>query len=128
MITGVYAALLALLICALAFNVIKARRKHKIKYGDGSVQALEMARSAHSNAAEYIPITLILLFLLEQSGADGRLIHAAGIVFLIGRVLHAKAILGDQLKGRRLGMQITFFIIFFLAMLNAVYFFRAGRL
>jgi uncharacterized protein len=36
MITAIYTSVLALLMCGLAFNVIKARRKNKIRYADGN--------------------------------------------------------------------------------------------
>jgi uncharacterized protein len=63
MITALYASILSLLMCKLAFTVIKARRKNKIKYADGDVEELKIARTAHSNAVEYIPITLIIFTL-----------------------------------------------------------------
>lgn len=118
MITPLYAALCACLICWLSFNVIKARRKNKVKYGDGGKEDLLIARSAQSNAIEYIPLSLILLFMLEFNQAPLWLIHAIGIVFLLGRIIHARALLSDQLRQRVLGMQITFNIIFILIIAN----------
>ncbi|MDW1918451.1 MAPEG family protein, partial [Vibrio sp. Vb0349] len=61
MITALYASILALLLVWLAFQVIKQRRLNKVAYADGGVEALQIARSAQSNASEYIPITLILM-------------------------------------------------------------------
>jgi uncharacterized membrane protein YecN with MAPEG domain len=121
MITAIYASLLALLMCKLAFNVIKARRKNKIKYADGDVVELQIARTAHSNAVDYIPISLILLFILEYNGCNIWLIHLAGIALVVGRIIHCKGILSENLRGRILGMQITFFTIFGLAGLNLIY-------
>lgn len=121
MITALYAALLSLLMCTLAFNVIKARRKNRIIYGDGGVTELQIARTAHSNAVDYIPISLILLFILEYNGCNIWLIHLAGIALIIGRLIHCKGILSEKLKGRILGMQITFFTIYTLAALNLIY-------
>jgi len=121
MITALYASILSLLMCKLAFTVIKARRKNKIKYADGDVEELKIARTAHSNAVDYIPITLILLFLVEFNGANIWLVHLAGISFVIGRAIHCKAILSENLRGRVLGMKITFLTIFALAVLNLIY-------
>ena len=52
MITALYASFLALLLIWLAFQVVKQRRSNKIAYADGGVAALQIARSAQSNASE----------------------------------------------------------------------------
>ena len=121
MITGIYASLLALLICRLAFNVINARRKNKIKYADGGIEELQIARTAHSNAVEYIPISLILLFIAEYNGANFWLVNLGGLALVIGRFIHCQSIIKESLQGRVLGMQITFGTIFGLVILNFIY-------
>lgn len=121
MITAIYAAILALLLCKLAFNVIKMRRKNKVRYADGGVEELQIARTAHSNAVDYIPISLILLFILEYNDAHMLLVHLAGLSLVIGRVIHCRAILSENQKGRVLGMQITLLTILALVALNFVY-------
>lgn len=121
MITALYASALALLLIWLAFQVIKQRRSNKIAYADGGVESLQIARSAQSNASEYIPITLILMALLEYNGASVLWIHLAGIAFVIGRVIHARGILAEDLKGRVTGMKLTFFTMIGLVALNLIY-------
>lgn len=121
MITAIYASILAVLMCSLALNVIKARRKNKVKYADGGVEELQIARTAHSNAVDYIPIALILIFLLEYNEANIWLVHAIGISLVVGRVIHCRGVLTDKMKGRVLGMQITLFTIISLAILNVIY-------
>ncbi len=121
MTTVFYASILALLICWLSMNVIKLRRSNKVKYADGDCLELQIARSAQSNAVDYIPITLILLFALEFNGGHLILLHLIGITFVIARILHCRSILADQLKGRVLGMKMTFGVIVTLAILNLVY-------
>lgn len=121
MITSLYAAILALLVIWLIIKVVKARLANKVKLGDGGVQELISARSAHSNACETIPITLILLFGSEFNGAPVLLLHISAIVFIIARVLHAQGVLNDVLKIRKLGMQLTLVVMLMLAVLNIVY-------
>ncbi|CAH1544233.1 putative Inner membrane protein YecN [Vibrio rotiferianus] len=121
MITALYASALALLLIWLAFQVIKQRRSNKIAYADGGVESLQIARSAQSNASDYIPITLILMALLEYNGASVLWIHLAGIAFVIGRVIHARGILAEDLKGRVTGMKLTFFTMIGLVALNLIY-------
>lgn len=121
MTTAIYASILSILMCWLSMNVIKVRRKNKVKYADGGVSELQIARSAQSNAVDYIPITLILLFALEYNGGNIWLLHIVGITFVIARVIHCRSILADKLRGRILGMQMTFGVIVTLAILNLVY-------
>ena len=121
MTVAIYASLLALLLCWLTLNVVKSRRKNKVRYADGGIEELKIARAAHSNATETIPITLIMMFFLEFNGATIWLIHVLGIVFVLGRVIHCRSILSGNLKGRALGMHITIYSIIALAILNLFY-------
>lgn len=121
MITALYAVILAGMMMGLSFQVIKQRRIAKVAYADGGIDALKIARSAQSNAMDYIPITLLLMALVEQNGASVYWIHFAGILFGIGRFLHARAILNDRLSGRVLGMKLTFSVMLGLMALNLYY-------
>ena len=118
--TAIYASLSALLMIFLSVNVIKQRRSHKVAFGDGEVDSLRQARAAQSNASEYIPITLILLFLLEYNGGWIWLVHLLGVALLIGRVLHSRGMLYADMKNRVRGMVFTFSILALLATLNLV--------
>jgi uncharacterized protein len=68
MVSSIYAGILALLIVWLSLNVIKLRRGNKVSLGDGGFPELQNAIRAQGNATEYIPISFILLILLELSG------------------------------------------------------------
>jgi uncharacterized protein len=118
MISAIYAGILALLIVWLSLNVIKTRRANKVILGDGGLPALQNAIRAQGNAIEYIPISLVLLVLLELSGVTYLLVHLAGIALIIGRVIHAKGLLTENLSYRVLGMQFTIFTIIGLASAN----------
>ncbi|MGY0614673.1 MAPEG family protein [Vibrio sp. FJH11] len=121
MITALYASVLAVLLVWLAIQVIKQRRVNKVAYADGGVEALQIVRTAQGNASEYIPITLILMALLEFNGAKPVWIHLTGVIFVIGRMIHARGILKQSFKGRVKGMQLTFLIITALVVLNLIY-------
>ncbi len=121
MITALYACILASLLVVLAFQVIKQRRINHVAYSDGGVKALQIARSAQGNASDYIPITLILMALLEFNGSQPVWIHLTGIIFVIGRVIHAISIIKESFKGRVKGMQLTFLIIAALVVLNMIH-------
>lgn len=121
MITSIYAALLAILIVGLSLNVIKLRQMGQVILGDGDNLELQSAIRAQGNATEYIPISLILLLLLELSKGHSSLLHIGGIVLLTGRLIHARGLLKGNLRFRVLGMQLTLFNIIYLAIANLVY-------
>ena len=121
MTSVIYASLSAFPILWLSLNAIKKRRSNKVSIGDGGVDDLKLAIAAQSNAIEYIPIALILLFALEYNHGNILLIHLLGISLIIGRVIHAKGLLSSNLKQRVLGMQITIYTIIGLAVVNFAY-------
>ena len=121
MTSVIYASLSSLLIVWLSLNAIKKRRSNKVSIGDGGIDDLKLAIAAQSNAIEYIPVALILLFALEYNQGNLLLVHFSGISLIIGRVIHARGLLSSNLKQRVLGMQITIYIIIGLAIVNLVY-------
>ena len=121
MVTALYASLLTLVMLWLSIEVIKQRRKNQVAHADGGVESLQVARSAQSNAMDYIPITVILMGLLEMNGAGVWLIHVIGIAFVAGRIIHGKSILVRSLKGRKQGMYLTFASMVSLVVLNLIY-------
>lgn len=118
--TSIYAGLCGLLMAWLALQTIKVRRANKVKLGDGGNFELQSAMRAHGNFAEYMPISIILLFLLEHNGLPVLVIHIVGVAFLYGRWLHAQGLLKDNLRKRALGMGFTLNILIGLAIANIV--------
>ena len=119
MITGFYAAICAGFMIFLAFRIIRLRWREKVSLGDGGHSSLNLAIRAHGNFVEFAPIFLILLFLCEYQGLYSILVHLAGILFLIGRSLHAYAIYNKLLKPRVIGMIMTFCVIGILSVIAA---------
>ena len=122
MITGMYAALAALMIVALARKVISLRRQHKVALGDGGQQDLLAAIRAHANAVEYLPIGLLLLLLLELSQGPAWLIHLLGSLFIIGRLIHANGVSKAIITRRIIGMQFTLWMLLIMAVLTLLAF------
>lgn len=121
MISAIYASLCALIIFWLSLNVIKVRRSQRVSVGDGGKEELKVAIGAQFNAVEYIPITLLLLFALELNHANHYFIHLFGLLLIVGRVIHAWALLKGNLSKRVLGMQITLYNLLILAVANIIY-------
>lgn len=122
---GLYAGLLTLLYIALTFRTIGARRRAQQALGDGGDRLLQRAMRAHGNFMEYVPLGLILLFMLQQQGAASWLIHLLGSALFLGRVIHAVGISQqpEPLKLRVTGMLLTLLTLFSSALLliiNAV--------
>ncbi|MDF4002578.1 MAPEG family protein [Luteibacter sp. PPL201] len=118
-ITGLYAALLALLILGLAVRVILLRRRHQIGLGDGGHRDAACAIRTHGNAVEYVPIALILLLVLELNQTLPLLLHVFGITLLIARLAHAMGLSSSPgySAGRAAGAALTLVVIAAMALL-----------
>ena len=84
-----YTALLGLLLIALSVNVVLARRRYRVRLGVGTKEGMQQAVRVQANFSEYVPLAVILLILAELSGLPDAAVHAAGILLVTSRVLHA---------------------------------------
>lgn len=119
-ITLLYAGLSGLLLLALSFQVVGLRRKHRIGLGAGDQPALERAIRVHANFCEYVPLALLLLLVLELSAALPALIlHALGVMLILGRVLHAVGLSASAgtSPGRFVGTLLSWLMILISALL-----------
>jgi hypothetical protein len=125
-VTGLYAALLALLLLGLAIRVVVLRWRTKTGIGDGGDRGLARAIRAHGNAIEYVPIALVLLLVAELGGASPTLLHGCGTVLVAARVVHASGLsrtTGASLE-RVAGTVGTFTVIAVLAAVDLAAFLR----
>lgn len=88
MITALYASFIALVFLALSVRVIAYRRENKIGLGDDGDKSLMKRMRAQANCAEYAPIALVLLLILELQSAPAVLVHLIGAMLLAGRIAH----------------------------------------
>lgn len=109
-VTSFYAALLALLFMTLSVRTLRLRRSLRIAIGDAGNQEMLRAIRVHANFAEYIPLGLILLYLLEAQSAPVWLAHGIGLCLLCGRISHAYGVSQpkEDFKFRVAGMALTF--------------------
>jgi uncharacterized protein len=109
-ILPLYASLLAILFVVLSIRTIQLRRKLQIAVGDQDNLEMLRAMRVHSNFSEYVPIGLILIYLMETSAAYPWLIHAIGCSLLIGRLSHAYGVsqTKEKFQYRVFGMAMTF--------------------
>jgi uncharacterized membrane protein YecN with MAPEG domain len=108
-ITLLYAALSALLFVALSARTLLLRRKLGIAIGDRGDETMLRAMRVHANFAEYVPLSLLLLFLVEVTGGSPLLVHSLGAAVLAGRVSHALGVsrLNENYAFRVVGMTLT---------------------
>lgn len=98
----------ALLNIWLMIRVGRMRTREKISVGDGGNEHVIRRMRAHSNYIESTAFVLILLVLVELAmGASAAIwLWAAGVVYLVGRILHAFGMDG-MMWGRMAGTIIT---------------------
>jgi uncharacterized membrane protein YecN with MAPEG domain len=115
--TAFYAGIIGLLLLALSFLVIKNRARARVSLGSGQDPGLERAIRAQANLAEYAPVILILMLILEMASASPWLLHGCGGVLVVSRVLHAIGMTnpGSPLNGRRLGTAGTWLVLLVLS-------------
>jgi uncharacterized protein len=110
---SVYAALLALMFFGLSIRTILARGKFQVAVGDAGHPGMLRVMRVHANFAEYVPLCLFLIYLVEIQGSATWLIHALGAALLLGRALHAYGVSQskEKLIFRQAGMVSTFTVM-----------------
>jgi uncharacterized membrane protein YecN with MAPEG domain len=108
-----YAAFLALLYIYLSVRTIGLRRKLQVALGPGDNPEMLRAMRVHANFAEYVPLALILIYLVEAQGPAVWLVHALGAALLLGRCLHAYGVsqVQETFACRVSGMVLTFTVL-----------------
>jgi uncharacterized membrane protein YecN with MAPEG domain len=85
LLTGLFAVLMVVLALLVSFR----RRVARVSLGDGNDEILRRRIRAHGNFAEFAPLGLILLGMIEYTGAPTALVIAFAFAVLFSRVLHA---------------------------------------
>ena len=95
-ITTLYAVPLAIIFLALWTLATKARAGAHLSIGheDGSEHHLWVRR--HGNFTEWVPMVLILMALAELNGLGSVWLHVAGILLVVGRLVHPIGLVLDN--------------------------------
>jgi len=112
-IIPLYASLLALLFVALSVQVIRLRRSRRIAIGDAGDASVLRAMRVHSNFAEYVPLSLFMIYLVETQMGWALLVHGLGLVLLLARLSHAYGVsqARENFRFRVFGMVGTFAVL-----------------
>ena len=118
--TPIYAGCLALLLVVLSARVVMRRRDAKISIGDGDDKELIKRIRVQGNCAEYVPLGILLLCIVELAGAAIVLVHGFGLLLLAGRVMHAIGLsrTPQVIILRVIGMLMTFTALILSALLS----------
>jgi uncharacterized membrane protein YecN with MAPEG domain len=118
-VTPLYAGLLTLFFVLLSVRVVNLRRRGII-FGDnnGEIGVTRIVR-AQGNFAEYVPLALLMMAVLEASRHSIYVLHALGIALVVARLLHGFALsFGWQPRnGRIAGAALTFAVLLIEAVL-----------
>ena len=98
---------------ALSVRTLLLRRCLKVAIGDGDQPTLARAARVHANFAEYVPLSLILVYFLETQAGASLWIHVLGSALVIGRITHAFGVsqIEENYRYRVTGMALTFTVI-----------------
>lgn len=120
-ISGLYAGLTGLLLLLLSLIVVLVRKNTGVGIGDGHQPKLIAAIRAHGNLVEYAPLVLLLLALAEAAKLNSVWLHLCGLLWLVGRCLHAYGMIkaqGNIHSGRLVGILFTWISLLILSLLN----------
>ena len=119
-ITALYAGILALIVITLAINVTVHRVKLRVPLGDGGNVEMRRMIRLHGNAAEYIPLALVLMAIYELNAGSHTALHVIGIALIAGRVVQTLGMWAtDQTNiGRQIGQSLTWLSVAALAVVN----------
>ena len=87
-VTGLYAAVLGLMMIALQILVIAARAKYDVLFGDAGEMRMILPIRRHGNFVEHVPMVLILMALAEAQGLPAPWLHGAGLLLVASRAAH----------------------------------------
>jgi len=109
-ITPPYAAIFAVLFFLLSVRTLRLRRSLQIPVGDAGNPKTLRAMRVHSNFAEYVPLTLLLVSMPESVGGARASIHILCLTLLCGRLCHAYGVsqISEKFGYRVVGMALTF--------------------
>jgi uncharacterized membrane protein YecN with MAPEG domain len=113
-ITPLYAALLGLFFVPITARVGFYRVKTEIFIGDGGDPRMLQLMRGQANFVETAPFALLLIVLMELSGASSTWLHGLAGLLLFGRVAHYLGLtkMGPEiLRGLGMGATILTYVL-----------------
>lgn len=121
-ITPLYAGFFGIMLVVLSWRVTKVRLKYdgnKMRDNTGHNE-LTAAVRAQGNLIEYLPLALLLMWMLETMGFTPLIIHLLGVFLISARLMHLHGLSepSGTGMGRKLGTRLTWLHIFICSLLG----------
>ena len=112
-ITGLYAAIMGLLLVWLDGQVGRLRGQKQVSLYAGGDKELATAIRKQGNFTEHVPLVLVLMALVELNGAPAWLLNSTGVALVVGRILHPLGLDYDKMANpmRAIGVLLTLLVI-----------------
>ena len=110
-ITLVLAGAAAIFLVLISFPIANRRRATKLSAGDGGDERFNRLIRAQANFAEYTPLAIIVIGLIEMNGFAPMFVCGLAATLAVGRLLHLIGMVGPVLVARALGMILTFGVL-----------------
>ncbi len=112
-VTGLYTAILALIMVFLTYKTATGRHKHKVNLGTGNDPEMERKVRVFGNFIEYVPMLILLMAVGEIQGQSSSYLHVFGAGIVLSRLLHAIGMSDalPALHGRYIGTVSTFLLL-----------------
>jgi uncharacterized membrane protein YecN with MAPEG domain len=110
-ITLVLAGAAAIFLVLISFPIANRRRATKLSAGDGGDERFNRLIRAQANFAEYTPLAIIVIGLIEMNGFAPMFVCGLAAALAVGRLLHLIGMVGPVLVARALGMILTFGVL-----------------
>lgn len=122
-VTILYAGLFGLLLLVLSLNIFREYIRIAVNSIARSEELWKRAERAQHSFIEFVPMCLILMFLIELHGAPGQVLHCLGIMLITARVLHAYGVGKGSASNvmRIIGTQTTYLTLM-ISSLAAIYY------
>ncbi len=111
-IAPVYAGFFGIMLVLLSWRIVRLRHKYgsfNHKMNEGGHNEMTAAVRAQGNFIEYLPLALLLMWMLETMQFSAWIIHALGVLLILARLLHVHGLNepGGNGAGRKRGTRLT---------------------
>jgi uncharacterized membrane protein YecN with MAPEG domain len=104
-LTATYAAVLAIVYILLSAWVVRGRFAFQVLHGDGGNRDMLRRMRAHANFAEYVPLALLLIALVEMRGGAPTTMHCLLAPLTVARIAHPFGMTAAPNSIRQYGMR-----------------------
>ncbi len=122
-VTILYAGLCGLLLLVISLNIFREYIRIAVNSVSRSEELWKRAERAQHSFVEFVPMCLILMFMIELHGAPAPVLHSLGITLVCARILHAYGVGKGSAANvmRIIGTQTTYLTLM-ITSLAAIYY------